>query len=53
MLGVDTSKKGTDMTIIRLNKHGYPIRRSSPKWLLVVHAAGLVIAAYAIGFPYA
>jgi hypothetical protein len=41
------------MTIIRLDKQGYPLRRSFPRWLMVVHAAGLIIATYAVGFPYA
>jgi hypothetical protein len=41
------------MTTFRLDKNGYCIRRSLPKWLVVAHIAGLIIASYAVGYPYA
>ena len=42
--------KGTGMTVIKLDKRGYPERNNLPRWLVAAHIAGLLICAYAINY---
>ena len=38
----------------KLDRHGYPVKRSSfPRWCMAAHIAGLILATYALGYPYA